>query len=132
MSITVKVEHKPKYIYLKCDGIFKLRDSLDVFDQAFELASKDVPTAILIDGRKVGVAPSISERFKIIEGLGNRWLYNRKPIVMAVIGNEPPIDSKRFVDIVATNRGFSSFSGFTDFDEAVSWLESELKKKNER
>ena len=128
MGIDVKIEHKSNYIHLKCEGGFKLSDMLEVFDKAFSLASGDHPTAILLDVREISGDPPTTERFFLGESIAKRWMDNRKQNVFAAIGNEPLIDPKRFVETVAKNRGFP-FRAFTDFDEAVSWLEIELKKK---
>ena len=40
---------------------------------------------------------------------------------IAVVGKEPLIHKDRFGELVGTNRG-ANIKGFTDIDEAKSWL----------
>ena len=66
---------------------------------------------------------------KLIELYGNTGPHQTF-IYIAVVGDEPMIDSRRFGETVAVNRGAFG-KVFTDFSEAKAWLKDRNDEGNE-
>ena len=128
MSIELTIQQMPHYLLVKCNGEFEPFDFLVACKEALSTASEKKIAAILIDGRDLtGKRITLMDRFNIGETFA--MLQNNLTFVplVAMVGNEPIVDPKRFGETVAVNRG-ASVKIFTDFEEATRWLERSLQE----
>jgi hypothetical protein len=123
MSIEIETEAKANYMHLHCRGTYSLKAIMELFEKAFDIASREGLKAVLIDGRDVkGVPPTTLERYTFGVHVAELQLDKGRCIRLAVVANEPIVDPRRFGETVARNRG-ATIRVFTDIDEAIAWLD---------
>jgi hypothetical protein len=110
------------YIELECAGIYTLESSLQVFEQAFEIAAREGRSAVLVDIRLLaGSPPTFGERYDQGVRVATLQSAQEPRIRLAVLGGEPMVHPERVGEIVAVSRGALA-RVFTDLDEAVAWV----------
>lgn len=122
MSMSFEVRLNAGYVVLDCTGTYTLESSLQVFEQALEIAAREGRGAVLVDTRQVtGAPPTLMDRFQqgvhvaeLQSGPGPR-------IRLALIGHEPMIHPQRFGEVIAKSRGALA-RVFTDMEEALTWI----------
>ena len=130
MEIKFKTEVRPDYICLSCSGKFTVDAFLNVIKKGLKIAEDNEVLAILVDIRGLkGKPPSTMQRFAIGTAIPNMQRERAYLIYIAVVGDEPMIDSKRFGETVAINRGAFG-KVFTDFNEAKAWLKDRTDEGN--
>jgi hypothetical protein len=122
MGIQFELDVKSNYICLSCTGKFTTDSFLKVIKDGLQLAEENEVVAMVVDVRGLeGKAPSTMQRFDIGAAVPGMQRKRETLIHIAVVGDEPMIDSRRFGETVAVNRGALG-KVFTDFDEAKAWL----------
>lgn len=129
MSIEIQVELKSNYIHVGCTGTRSSNALLETYDSSFRIAESEECAAVLVDIRELtGPPPKIAERFEQGARVAELQQTRYRGIAFALVGNEPMIDPTGFGETVARNRGCIGRT-FTDFDEAVSWIEKKARAK---
>jgi hypothetical protein len=127
MGIQFHVDVEAQCVRLTCQGRYNKKATLNVFDQALEIAAQNGRKAALVDITAVqGAPPDLLDRFEIAVAFAENQNRKEKIVALVLVGEEPMIDSGRFGEIVATNRGALA-KAFTDGDEAAAWLQSKIK-----
>jgi len=124
MSVQYTVDDfwNSSYERLTCHGIYTKEAILTIIDDACIIAINKGRKAVLIDFRAVeGTPPDILERFILGVETVRTQRKHKYIVTLAIVGNEPMIDPKRFGEIVALNRGGIG-KVFTNIEEADSWL----------
>ena len=122
MSISFEVRVNAGYVVLECAGTYTLESSLQVFEQAFEIAAREGRGAALVDARKLaGGPPTIGERYDQGVHVAKLQSAQAQRIRLALLGHEPMIHPERIGEIVAVSRGALA-RVFTDLDEALAWI----------
>ena len=129
MGIQFEVDVRPDYVYMSCTGVFSNDALLDVFEKGLTIAEDKELMAILVDTRGLGGVPaSTIQRFDLGESIPGIQLEHSSRICLVLVGDEPMIEPERFGETVAVNRGATG-KVFTDIDEAVTWLEKWIEKR---
>ena len=103
-------------------GTYSLESTLQVFEQAFEIAAREGRGAVLLDARQVaGGPPTIGERYDLGVHVAKLQSAQAQRIRFALLGHEPMIHPERIGEIVAVSRGALA-RVFTDLDEALAWI----------
>lgn len=125
MALDVEIETKDSYIHLHCRGAFSAAAMIEVLDMVFDVADLESRDRILLDISELeGMPPTTMERFEIGAHAARLHKKHSYAVHIAILGKEPMVESKRFAETVAVNRGATG-KVFTDFAEAVAWLEKE-------
>ena len=128
MSIDFQIDIKAKYVQVSCQGIINNKALLNVYEEASGIAESQGLRAVLVDIRDLEGAPlTTMERYEHGVTVARVQLNHENRIIIAVVGQEPMIDTQRFGETVATNRGAVA-KVFSDIDDAVTWLEREAVK----
>ena len=128
MSIKFNAESKVSYLLVSCEGTYEKLSVMDAYRGILRTAADLNLSKILVDFRKVKGDMSVLDRFTTSEfaaGLCLEYITTIR-FKIAMVGEEPPIDPKRFGETVARNRGVNVFVT-TKLAEAHSWLEVESK-----
>ncbi len=124
MSINFEVRVDAGYVVLECTGTYTLDSSLQLYEQAFEIAKREGRGAALVDARQVtGGPPTFGERFDQGVHVAKLQSAQAKRIRLAVLGHEPMVHPEKIGEIVAVSRGALA-RVFTDVDEAIAWIGS--------
>ncbi len=127
MSIDYKIEIKPGYLLLTCEGVFE-SSLIDQFtDQVIDACKKHKPSNFLIDYCKAEGEMSTMDRYNLSLVAAKKYLNEKlagkiPSCRFAFVGNHPLVDPKRFGETVAVNRGLN-VKVFTEKNEALAWLE---------
>lgn len=125
MSVKSETIVMPAYVCLRCTG--KCSSAFDlkkVFQSAMDAARESQRAKVLIDANSVKGELSTLDRYEGASFLSELIL--QKPIkitAIAIAGKEPLIDTTRFGETVARNRGVNG-RVFLDLNEAMEWLTS--------
>ena len=120
-----ETEAKPGYLLVRCRELSMPASLVDVCEEAAVIASSKGHKALLVDIRGVQLAtgmPSTMDRYGIGARLAELTLKHRLRI--ALVGDEPLIDPRRFGEIVFHNRAGNG-RVFTDIDQARVWLDEQ-------
>ncbi|MES2921635.1 MAG: hypothetical protein V4819_08815 [Verrucomicrobiota bacterium] len=126
----MKLEIRPESGFLRVDatGEFSLAEAKRTFLEMLEAAAGHQVRKVLFDGRGLGGAPAIMERFyygefaaKAVAESADRGLLSRSTKFGYVI-EEPLRDPQRFGENVAVNRGML-VKTFDNLQDALEWLE---------
>ena len=120
-----ETETKPGYLLVRCRELSMPASLVDVCKEAAAIAGSNGHKALLVDIRGVQLAsgmPSTMDRYGIGTRLAELTLKHRLRI--ALVGDEPLIDPKRFGEIVFHNRAGNG-RVFTDIDQASVWLDEQ-------
>ncbi len=131
MAIQFQIQIQPHYIHLTCHGAFNKDSTLNMYKSGLEITEKEVKKVLLIDVRNLGGnPPDIFERFQLAVEFVKIQKSANSHIPVCIIGSHPMIDPHKFGETVAVNRG-GTFGVFTDFDEAIAWIEKTRTLKPE-
>ena len=130
MGIQYEVDVRTNYVCLSCTGEFTADAFLKVIKEGLKIAEGNEVMAVLVDVRGLeGEPPSTMQRFDIGAAVPEMQRERSNLICIAVVGDEPMIDSERFGETVAVNRGAYG-KVFTDFNEAKAWLKDRADEGN--
>ncbi len=94
-----------------------------MYESAFRITASKGRKAVLVDIRGLeGGPPTTMERYKQGVHVAEVQQESGKGILIAVVGNDPMIEPRKFGETVGRNRGAVG-RVFTDIDEAVDWIE---------
>ena len=131
----LSIDLKPGLVRAVVAGAFDIKQAKQVFARILATAIAERRSRVLIDCRGVTSIPSTAERFELstfIAGSQREVLRTGKlpELRVAIFGNRPFIDPKRFGETVALNRG-ASFKAAESEQEAMQWLEAEVDLRQE-
>lgn len=122
MSIKFAVRVDAGYVVLECTGTYMLESSLQLFEQAFEIAKREGRGATLVDARQAtGVPPTFAERYDLGVHVAKLQSAQAQRIRLAVLGYEPMVHPEKIGEIGAVSRGAVA-RVFTDLDDAIAWI----------
>jgi hypothetical protein len=122
VSISFEVRVHDGYVVLECTGTYTLESTLQMYEQAFEIARREGRGAALVDAREVtGVPPTFGERYDQGVHVAKLQSTQAQRIRLAVLGHEPMVHPEKIGEIVAVSRGAVA-RVFTDPDEALAWI----------
>jgi len=122
MSITFQVRVHPGYVELEGAGTYSPESTLQVFEQAFEIAAREGRGAVLLDARQVtGGPPTLMDRYQQGVHIAKLRSAPGPRIRFALVGHEPMIHPQKFGEVIATSHGALARI-FTDLDEALAWV----------
>jgi hypothetical protein len=129
MKADIKFVKTKDFIKTTASGQLSLEESKHVLTHLAALNSPDNLHDLLIDIRETTSVLSLSDIYELVAEVGKQRQSFRSQIAI-LIGPQHDIDKARFLEMCASNRGFS-VNVFTDFEESVNWLmcpdENELK-----
>lgn len=111
------------YLCCKVTGEYEFELTKKMFSDLVDEAVRQSRDFTLIDISEMTGTVSIIERYDLSSFLADYRQTNApgKYLKIALTGHEPQIDSARFGQIVAQNRGVN-LKVFTDIDKALGWL----------
>lgn len=122
MSIEIQWEIKEQYLYLDAQGVYRLDEVLKVLEYALEKAKQENLKGVLIDTRKVtSVTPTVMECYEMGKWIAQLQTTRGYRVRLAVVGTQEILESQRFGEIVALNRG-ALLKVSTDREAAIAWL----------
>jgi hypothetical protein len=129
MALTFKIETQPGYLLMIYEGLYEPSLAGEFTDQILAACKSHQPAKLLIDLRKVEGKMSTMDRFNLSVLAATKYfgakLTGKIPSCRyAIVGSHPLVDSKRFEETVAVNRGVN-IKVFTVMKEALIWLEVE-------
>jgi len=124
MSLRFEIEVKGAYLHVLCGGEFDLEAVKDMFRAMFDAADEHSMARVLVDGRSLGGSPSTTDRYAMGVCISEEMLGRARirGIRIGFVGSEPVVDSERFGETVAKNRGCTVRVG-TDMKGILDWLE---------
>lgn len=119
----VETRSEPGYLLVRCTEPLTPELLIEICAKAAASAGDHRRRALLVDVRGAGLQkagmPSVADRYDVGSKLAElTW---RHRITLALVGDEPIIDPKRFGELVFLNRAGNG-RAFTDFDQAHDWL----------
>jgi hypothetical protein len=130
VGLDLHAEQKGHYLLITVTGVFDLASAKDLARRSAELCKARQQSSALVDCRNVSGVLSTIERYDyatFVAELHARYaIEHGAPLRVAYVGNEPLIDSQRFGETVAVNRG-ALVKVTTDMREALAWLSGETK-----
>jgi hypothetical protein len=129
MPFTYKIQTQPGYLLMIYEGLYEPSLAGEFTDQILEACKSHQPTKLLINMLQVEGHMSTMDRFHLsvlaaTKYMGAKLTKKIPSCRYAIVGNLPLVDSKRFEETVAVNRGVN-IKVFTDMKEALVWLEVE-------
>jgi hypothetical protein len=129
MPFTFKIEPPPEYLSMVYEGTYKPSLADQFTDQVLEVCLKHQPTKLLIDLRQVQGGMNTMDRFVVATFAATKYIGARitgkiPGCRYAIVGNPPLVDSHKFEETVAVNRGIA-VKVTTEMKEAIHWLAME-------
>lgn len=121
-SLKVEIAVEPDRLRVTCEGPYRQKDVLRLFEDAFEAAEREGRRAILVDG--VGVTPpgpGTVDRYDLGLLIARLSARHGWRIRLAVVARVPVLDPDRLAELVATSR-MANVRAFEDEGEAAEWL----------
>jgi hypothetical protein len=132
LALNFIIETQPGYLTMVYEGQYDASLADKFSNQVLEVCIAHQPAKLLIDFRKVTGEMSTMERFHLSVTAATKYfgaILTGKIIscCFAVVGTHPLVDSRRFEETVAVNRGLN-IKVFTEMAEALAWLEGRAPK----
>jgi hypothetical protein len=127
MKAEFEVTPKNDYLLIKVSGAFDTIEGYDAFiKDIFESSGKHGIPNILVDARSLQGDLSVLERLEFSKFMAQEYIESIhsqkiKQLRIAFVGTIPLIDTSRFGETVAANRGLKILST-TDINEAFEWF----------
>jgi hypothetical protein len=127
MSMVVDITPERGFLRVQAGGDFSLDEANEVTLSVFRMLSQHALHKVLLDWRQVKGEPTLVERYIFAVSASEEMLraYHAgecRVIRFAFVAEEPLIDSRRFGETVAVNRGMNVVVT-TSLAEALLWLE---------
>jgi hypothetical protein len=126
MKAEIKFVKTKDFIKTTASGQLNLAESKNVLARLAILNSPDNIHDLLIDIRDTTSILSLSDIYELVAEVGKQRHAFRTKIAI-LIGPKHDIDKARFLEMCASNRGFT-VNVFDDFEESVNWLICEDEK----
>ena len=127
MSFVYQIELRPNYVDVSCQGIYDVDSTLEVASELFNVAMSEGLRSVLVDVRELKGDIRTIERMDWGKRFAEIQLSSAPGIRVAVVGIAPLVDTKKFGETVAVNRG-ASLAVFEHREQAIEWLESEASQ----
>jgi len=129
MPFTFKLEKTPDYLLMIYQGTYKASLADQFTDQVLEVCLQHQPTKVLIDLRQVNGGMKTMDRFVVATFAATKYIGARitgkiPGCRYAIVGSPPLVDSNKFEETVAVNRGVA-VKVTTEMKEAIDWLAME-------
>lgn len=126
--MTQEIVAENEFLRVRCSGEFCLESAKANFLLILEAIARYQQNRVLVDVRGLKGNPSTIERFEYSEFAASslHTIAHGKYLVtrFAYLGEIPLIDSKRFGELVARNRGMNVRAHVTsEMEDALRWLE---------
>jgi hypothetical protein len=129
MSMSLKTSAEPGFLLAVAGGNFSLADAKRTFVEMLEAVARARVRKVLFDGRGLTGNPKSMERFyygtfaaEAVMRYAEHGVSRATQFAYVVI--PPVLDSRRFGETVAMNRGMH-VKAFDNIDDARRWLEIE-------
>jgi len=126
MSMLAQIQPESDFLHAVLTGTFSLEEAKRTFLEILDAVALQKSKGILIDGRTLAGEPRVIERFyygsfaaEMVMSYQGRGVAAGTPF--AYVLKEPVLDSKRFGETVAVNRGMI-VKAFDNLEEALKWL----------
>jgi TFIIF-interacting CTD phosphatase-like protein len=120
MKAEIKFVKTKDFIKTTASGQLNLDESKQVLAKLAALNSSDNLHDLLVDIRDTTSVLSLSDIYELVLEVSKQRHAFRKKIAI-IIGPKHDIDKARFLEMCASNRGFT-VNVFDDFEESVNWL----------
>jgi hypothetical protein len=120
MKAEIKFVKTKDFIKTTAAGQLNLEESKKVLSELALLNSPDNLHDLLIDIRETVSVLTLSDIYELVAEVG-KYRQSFRNNIAILIGSQHDIDKARFLEMCASNRGFS-VNVFTDFEESVNWL----------
>lgn len=126
MTITGSIQARDTYLYVEVGGTFEIKQAKQLTQNVLDTVFEYNLPKILFDARQLKGGISIMQRFEYGTFLSSTLLKvfaSSREIrpKMAVVADKSILDSERFVELVARNRG-AVIKVTDNIDEAYEWL----------
>jgi hypothetical protein len=113
-----------EFLLIKLSGEYSYQAAHDVFLQAMEIIDQNSKLKIMVDSIQVMGAPNTIDFYRFATFVAKELTKSerRKNIRMALVGQPPLLDEKKFGLLVLNNLGIHSFSTFIHDSDALKWL----------
>ncbi len=126
MKAEIKFVKTKDFIKTTASGQLNLEESKNVLTKLAILNTPGNTHDLLIDIRDTISVLSLSDIYELVAEVGkHRHAFRAK--IAIIIGPQHDIDKARFLEMCASNRGFT-VNVFEDFEESVNWLMCEDEK----
>jgi hypothetical protein len=122
-----KIEVRPRYIHVRCSGTIDIEGFVLALNRGLEAATGSGRKAVVMDALHVDGTLSKAERFVLGDSIAFTQRAHGFAALIAVVAREPLLDTDRFAELVAINRGAVG-KAFTDLSDAEHWIEDQLAK----
>ena len=120
MKAEIKFVKTKDFIKTTAAGQLNLEESKKVLSELALLNSPDNLHDLLIDIRETVSVLTLSDIYELVAEVG-KYRQSFRNNIAILIGSQHDIDKARFLEMCASNSGFS-VNVFTDFEESVNWL----------
>lgn len=136
MRMNLDITRKKDLIRVRVTGKFFLAEANDCVVSIFEAVAQHGLQKVLVDCRQLEGEPTTLERFvhatfavQQMQRFADKGVF--RGTRFAYVGNEPLIDSHRFGQKVAVNRGLNVMVSLSE-PEALQWLENDPTSEGEK
>jgi len=120
------------YILCDCTGLFGVDEFIEIINQAIRYSIEKGSRTLLVNLSDVeSVRLDAFQRYTIGERIARTQLSFREIVRIAVVGREPLVESRKFAETVALNRGAKG-KAFHDLQEAIAWIKTDEKDLTEK
>lgn len=120
MKADIKFVKMKDFIQTTAEGQLNLEESKKVMEHIVRLNNPDNLHDLLMDIRDTTSVLTLSDIYEIVAEFG-RHRNSFKNKIAILIGPQHDIDKARFLEMCASNRGFT-VNVLDDFEESVKWL----------
>ncbi len=126
MKAEIKFVKTKDFIKTTASGQLNLEESKYVLARLAVLNTPDNNHDLLIDIRDTTSVLSLSDIYELVAEVGKQRHAFRAKIAI-IIGPQHDLDKAHFLEMCASNRGFT-VNVFEDFEDSVNWLMCEDEK----
>ncbi len=126
MALTFKIETPPGYLLMVYEDHYEASLAGEFTNQILETCKSHQPKKLLIDFRKVTGEMSTMDRFNVSVLAATKYFGaiatgKIQSCRYALVGSHPLVDSRKFEETVAVNRGVN-IKVLTEMKDALVWL----------
>jgi hypothetical protein len=129
MGISLRFEPREGFLYCEASGEYSFEDACWMIQEVLAESVQHGATKVLVDSLQLRGSPTAVERYAIAEFLAREMIDHITEVKrfprLALLGKEPLVDSNRFGELVATNRGVR-MKTVEQMEDAVKWLGQEV------
>lgn len=127
MDITLEIHPESRFLNVHATGEFSLQEAKRTFLEMFEAVARSKATKVLFDGRRLTGDPKTMDRYYYGEFAAEELLKFEHGRIypgtkFAYLLEKPMLDSQKFGETVAVNRGMFVMA-FDNLEDALGWLD---------